>query len=1056
MVCTHLSWRGITAAASLSWLAGVAVAEPVISEFLAVNNTSLADADGDRSDWIEIHNPDTAAVSLEGWTLTDTASKKDKWKFPAVTLEPGGYLVVFASNKNRRDPAKPLHTNFVLEGSGEYLALVRPDGAVASEFAPKFPGQFADVSYGVTQAAAETPRWGYYRTPTPGARNGGAAALMPVERVTFSRASGPFAGSFVLTLAGAASGQRIRYTLTAPSAAGATAADPTAASAEYTGPITISASTLVRAAVFSSDSTQRGFPTSAHYPRISTSGTSRLDTFSSQLPLLVIDTHGTGDLVKTSGEKPAWVYTWNRPAAGSTGLGAPPSVATSASTNVRGASSSDFPKKSFTVRLDDGEGHDSPQALYGLGNFDRWALVGPWRYDRTYLHNVLTYELSNRLGRWAPRTQLVEVFVNANGGDLDAQDYVGIYHLSDLVRVDPGRVAITAIDPSDDGSHSITGGYLLKADLPDASEFGFTTTRLYPGEPSVIGVDTPKADDLPAAQRQYIQGYVQVFEDALYRDFGSAYQQRTYGDYIDRASWVDHHLLNTLTSNVDAFFRSAYLTKDRDGPLVAGPMWDNDRSMDGGEDRSANPAVWNGSDGATPFWEYGWWGLLGRDPEFVQAWIDRWASLRRTELSVASLAALVDSLAAQIGAAAASRDAARWPDNASRHGNWQGEIDNLKSWLSRRVAWIDAQFPVPPTLTVNGDRLTLTPAPGSQLAYTVNGTDPRGVGGKVSAAATLSSSAVTLAADLPVQARTYRADYDPARLPTSAWSAPVGGPAAITLSPAPRLVNLSSRGFVGAGETVMITGVVVSDTAGKRYLARAAGPTLGSFGVSGALPSPVLTILDASGKEIARNSDWQKGPGSDDIPDVTKAVGAFPFAKANKDAAILTTLPYGNYTLQVSSADTATGVALVELYEVDAAVGRTLNLSTRGLVRSGEGLLIGGVVVRGPGPKQLLIRAVGPTLGSFGVGSTLADPVLNVFSGDRVLAANDDWGTPATGAATPAAIAAAAASVGAFALPSGSRDAAMLITLPAGGYTLQVTGKASAEGVILLEVYEVP
>src|SRR5438067_8722783 len=85
-------------------------AEPAISEFMASNQSTLADEDGDYSDWIELHNPDTTAVNLDGWFLTDNGSKKTKWMLPAVTLPPDGFLVVFASNKNRRDPGKRLHT----------------------------------------------------------------------------------------------------------------------------------------------------------------------------------------------------------------------------------------------------------------------------------------------------------------------------------------------------------------------------------------------------------------------------------------------------------------------------------------------------------------------------------------------------------------------------------------------------------------------------------------------------------------------------------------------------------------------------------------------------------------------------------------------------------------------------------------------------------------------------------------------------------------------------------------------------------------------------------
>ncbi|HRZ92734.1 MAG TPA: lamin tail domain-containing protein, partial [Candidatus Paceibacterota bacterium] len=124
-----------------------------ISEFMAVNQSGIQDEDGDRSDWIEIHNPTAAAVSLEGWFLTDAAANKTQWQFPATNLLAGAHLVVFASDKNRANAGAPLHANFKLSGAGEYLGLTMPDGVtVASEYAPLFPPQAADVSCGLTPA----------------------------------------------------------------------------------------------------------------------------------------------------------------------------------------------------------------------------------------------------------------------------------------------------------------------------------------------------------------------------------------------------------------------------------------------------------------------------------------------------------------------------------------------------------------------------------------------------------------------------------------------------------------------------------------------------------------------------------------------------------------------------------------------------------------------------------------------------------------------------------------------------------------------------------------
>ena len=101
----------------------------LITEFMAINETGLIDGDADRSDWIEIHNPTGAAINLNGWYLTDDGDVLTKWRCPSASIAAGGYLLVYASGKDLANPSALLHTNFKLDGDGEYLALVRPDGA---------------------------------------------------------------------------------------------------------------------------------------------------------------------------------------------------------------------------------------------------------------------------------------------------------------------------------------------------------------------------------------------------------------------------------------------------------------------------------------------------------------------------------------------------------------------------------------------------------------------------------------------------------------------------------------------------------------------------------------------------------------------------------------------------------------------------------------------------------------------------------------------------------------------------------------------------------------
>jgi len=129
-------------------------ANPIITEFMADNKTTLPDGNSpaEFKDWIEIYNAGDQAIDLQGWHLTDKQSNLDKWTFPSTTLDPGAYLIVFASNNDNTDPQGNLHTNFALNNSGEYLALVRPDLSIASAYeqnSENYPEQFPDVSYGL-------------------------------------------------------------------------------------------------------------------------------------------------------------------------------------------------------------------------------------------------------------------------------------------------------------------------------------------------------------------------------------------------------------------------------------------------------------------------------------------------------------------------------------------------------------------------------------------------------------------------------------------------------------------------------------------------------------------------------------------------------------------------------------------------------------------------------------------------------------------------------------------------------------------------------------------
>lgn len=278
---------------------------------------------------------------------------------------------------------------------------------------------------------------------------------------------------------------------------------------------------------------------------------------------------------------------------------------------------------------------------------------------------------------------------------------------------------------------------------------------------------------------------------------------------------------------------------------------------------------------------------------------------------------------------------------------------------------------------------------------------------------------------------------------------------------ASRLLNISSSGYVGpiGGSTHQLyVGFVVGGNAGhgdmEQVLIRGIGPALGGFGVSSYLAQPTLTIYNGSNAQIYSNTGWSSGSSAQtqQLVAAMSQVGAFSLTQGSGDCALLVTLAPGNYSATVSGLNGSAGTALAEVYEVTpTGAASLLNISSRGYVDNGAHIMTDGFVIGGNGAEQLLIRGVGPALGGFGVTSYVADPALRLIpsGSSTIISANDDWdGAPQ--------IQAAIASTGAFALTPGSKDAAVVVTLAAGSYSVQVVGTNGPAGDGLAEVYEVP
>lgn len=284
--------------------------------------------------------------------------------------------------------------------------------------------------------------------------------------------------------------------------------------------------------------------------------------------------------------------------------------------------------------------------------------------------------------------------------------------------------------------------------------------------------------------------------------------------------------------------------------------------------------------------------------------------------------------------------------------------------------------------------------------------------------------------------------------------------AALTVNPVTRISNLSIRTRVGGSAGLLTVGLTIggtTSTADKPVLLRAVGPTLAAFGVDGSLADPRLAILRGS-DTIAQNDDWS---GSAQVASTSTAVGAFALsAPTSRDAALIHAAPAGGYTVQITGADSTSGVALTEVYDTTAsddfstATPRLTNVSALTQVGTGGDILIAGFSISGVAPKTVLIRGVGPALAAFGVSGALLDPKLEIYQNGvtAVHSTNDNWSS----SSNAAAVATAAVNVGAFALPAESRDAALLVTLPPGSYTAQISGVNNATGTALVELYEVP
>ncbi len=413
---------------------------------------------------------------------------------------------------------------------------------------------------------------------------------------------------------------------------------------------------------------------------------------SSNLPIVLVETNGQSiDFQKVN----AGFKIVDNPAGQLNHPSDTPAFEGLVSIRLRGNYSSGLPQKPYAIEtLDPATGLDTSVALLGMPKEEDWVLLANWN-DKSLVRNPLMFELARQAGQWASHTRHVELLLNG--------EYQGIFTFCEKIKRDGDRVDIEKLTPDDNALPAISGGYIFRHDYG----WDFTTDNWHPQNcPDRwlnFELDYPDAQDITPAQFDYLTGYMDDMEEALFSpNFDDP--DHGYRQFLDVNSWVDYFLLSELSGNVDAYKKSMFYHKDRDSLLKLGPIWDFDWALKYlGENGFYNGAGWLYTvDPCTQDVLYvPYFVRLMEDSFFQQQVCSRWSALRSTTLDTAFIFSYVDSTAAVLNEAK-TRHFQRWqclgynsgaPEAPPYPATYAGEVEKLKKFLRQRIAWMDAQLP---------------------------------------------------------------------------------------------------------------------------------------------------------------------------------------------------------------------------------------------------------------------------------------------------------------------------------------------------------------------------
>ncbi|MFC7480208.1 CotH kinase family protein [Luedemannella flava] len=373
-------------------------------------------------------------------------------------------------------------------------------------------------------------------------------------------------------------------------------------------------------------------------------------------------------------------------------LAGAPVLATRAGVHLHGNSSTMFAKKPWRVEFRDNTDDDADYPFLGLPSDSDWVLRGPFS-DKSLVRDALMFDLDREMGHPAPRYRFVELYFNTDAQPVGADDYQGVYVAMETIKNSKNRNNLKDLDEDDVTEPTISGGYIMHFEWQAAEE----PTLPCSGANCWQFLEVADPDPLVAAQKTWITNYVKQFSDALHG--GSWTDPNTgYAAYIDVNSFVDQVILYELGRDMDAYIRSFYLYKDRGAKLFAGPIWDSDLTFGvGGYFNNNSTSGWQYQQTRTPV-ANDWVNRLMQDPAFVNLIKQRWSTLRQGILSNASLEARINQLTAPLGNAA-QRNFTKWPNLSTQMigpfitptaNTWQGQVQQLKTWMQQRAAWLDS------------------------------------------------------------------------------------------------------------------------------------------------------------------------------------------------------------------------------------------------------------------------------------------------------------------------------------------------------------------------------